>query len=102
MMVVTGVHCTVLVLMNCPVSGDTGLGNEATMHDTMRKLRHKAPSAAQPTRGASAAAEGERGDKGSYETVMTKGTPLPHDHGSQFISHTFQHMLETLGIESSP
>ncbi|MBU3729870.1 MAG: IS3 family transposase [Phycisphaerales bacterium] len=38
------------------------------MHDTMRKPRHKAPSAAQRARSASAAAEGERPDKGRWSS----------------------------------
>jgi transposase len=38
------------------------------MHGTMRKPRHKAPSAAQRARSASAAAEGERGDKGRWSS----------------------------------
>jgi hypothetical protein len=38
------------------------------MHGTMRKPRHKAPSAAQRARSASAAAEGERPDKGRWSS----------------------------------
>jgi len=38
------------------------------MHGTMRKPRHKAPSAAQRARSASAAAEGERGGKGRWSS----------------------------------
>ena len=38
------------------------------MHDTMRKPRHKAPSAAQRARSASAAAEGDRPDNGRWSS----------------------------------
>jgi transposase len=38
------------------------------MHGTMRKPRHKAPSAAQRARSASAAAEGDRPDKGRWSS----------------------------------
>jgi hypothetical protein len=38
------------------------------MHDTMRKPRLKAPSAAQRARSASAAAEGDRQDKGRWSS----------------------------------
>jgi hypothetical protein len=38
------------------------------MPGTMRKPRHKAPSAAQRARSASAAAEGERADKGRWSS----------------------------------
>ena len=38
------------------------------MHGTMRKPRHRAPSAAQRAHSASAAAEGERPDKGRWSS----------------------------------
>ena len=40
--------------------------------------------------------------KGRYGDKIAAGTKLRHDHGSQFILHTFQDELKTLGIESSP
>ncbi len=46
-----------------------------------------------------------RGDplhEGAVRGKIAEGTKVRHDHGSQFISHTFQDEPKTLGIESSP
>ncbi len=40
--------------------------------------------------------------EGRCEDKVAKDTRRRHDYGSQFISHTFQDELRTLGIESSP
>jgi transposase InsO family protein len=39
---------------------------------------------------------------GAYAPAIAEGLTLHHDHGSQFVSHTFQEELAFLGIKSSP
>ena len=43
-----------------------------------------------------------RGTLGGYREGVAAGLALRHDHGSQFVSHTYQGELRFLGIESSP
>ena len=59
---------TRLMMVRCTVSWDTHLGLEDTMHGTMKKPRHKHPSAAQRARSASGAAEADRQDKGRWSS----------------------------------
>jgi hypothetical protein len=37
-----------------------------------------------------------------FAKAVARGLAVRHDHGSQYLSNTFQHELAFLGIESSP
>lgn len=46
--------------------------------------------------------QGVRGYFGGFAKGVARGLAVRHDHGSQYLSATFQHELAFLGIESSP
>ena len=46
--------------------------------------------------------QGVNDNFGSYEQAAATGLTLRHDHGSQFMSNTYQTELNFLGIRSSP
>jgi len=55
-------------VVRCTVSLDTRLGLKGTMHETMKKPRHKTPSAAKRARSASGAFESDRQDNGRWSS----------------------------------
>ena len=46
--------------------------------------------------------QGVREHFGGFAKNLARGLAVRHDHGSQYLSDTFQHELAFLGIESSP
>jgi uncharacterized membrane protein YphA (DoxX/SURF4 family) len=46
--------------------------------------------------------QGVRGYFGGFAKGVARGLAVRHDHGSQYLSDTFQHELAFLDIESSP
>jgi transposase InsO family protein len=46
--------------------------------------------------------QGVREHFGGFAKAVARGLAVRHDHGSQYLSDTFQHELAFLGIESSP
>jgi transposase InsO family protein len=46
--------------------------------------------------------QGIRATRGTFDRDVAAGVALRHDHGSQYISHTFQDGLRFVGIRSSP
>ena len=71
------------------------------MHDTMKKPRHKTPSAAKRARSASGADEGDRHDKGRWssrrKTNVVTRPPTPQSSSAASLANGVLWLLDTAG-----